>query len=244
MKYVGSKKRISKDILPILLKNRIEGCYFVDLFMGGCNIIDKVDGNRIANDINPYLVACAEALSNGWLPPKDVSEEMYNTVKCNIDKYDKALVGYMGFQLSYGAKWFDCYRKDNIGKRNYSVEAYNNVKKQADKLKGVKFYNLDYRAVTLPSNSIIYCDPPYQNTTTYKANKDNFNYSEFWQWCRVKGQEGHVLYISEYNAPDDFECIWQKEILKNLADSKNRDVAIEKLFQYKHRKEPNILPWL
>jgi len=244
MKYVGSKKRIAKDILPILLKNRVKGCYFVDLFMGGCNIVDKVDGNRIANDINSYLVACAEALSKGWLPPKDISEEMYNTVKCNIDKYDKALVGYMGFQLSYGAKWFDCYRKDNIGKRNYSLEAYNNVKKQAEKLKGIKFYNLDYREVPIPPNSVIYCDPPYQNTTSYKANTDEFNYDEFWQWCRVKGQEGHILYISEYNAPDDFECIWQKKILKNLADSKNRDIAIEKLFQYKYRKEPNIISWL
>ena len=44
MKYMGSKQRIAKDIVPIMQKcideNNIER--FVDLFCGGCNIIDKI----------------------------------------------------------------------------------------------------------------------------------------------------------------------------------------------------------
>lgn len=243
MKYVGSKSRITKDIIPILLENRVGGKCFVDLFMGGCNVIDKVDGFRIANDINSYLVACAEALSKGWLPPKDINEKMYYDIKSNIDKYDKELVGYVGFQLSYGAKWFDTYRRDNIGKRNYSFEAYNHVKKQSVNLKGVKFYNMDYREVPIPESSIIYCDPPYQNTTSYKANKEELDYSVFWQWCRIKSQEGHYVYISSYGAPDDFVCIWQKDILKNLADHKHRDIATEKLFVYGKNKKPDNPFW-
>jgi len=232
MKYVGSKNRIAKDIIPILLENRTNENCFVDLFMGGCNIVDKVDGFRIANDINPYLVACAEALSNGWLPPKTISEKMYYDVKYRKDAYDKALVGYIGFQLSYGAKWFDAYRKDNIGTRDYSLEAYDHIKKQTSKLKGIKFYNLDYRQVPIPANSIIYCDPPYRFTTAYKSNQAKLDYTVFWQWCRTKSKEGHYVYISEYNHPADFKCIWQKEILKNLADAECRETAIEKLVVY------------
>ena len=57
MKYMGSKRRIAKEILPIILKNRKQGQYYVEPFVGGCNIIDKVDGNRIGNDINKYLIA-------------------------------------------------------------------------------------------------------------------------------------------------------------------------------------------
>jgi len=51
MKYMGSKNRITKDILPIILNNRKENQYFVDLFVGGANLIDKVDGLRIGCDI-------------------------------------------------------------------------------------------------------------------------------------------------------------------------------------------------
>ena len=44
MKYVGSKNRISKDIVSFIQKciddNNITEYY--DLFCGGCNIIDKI----------------------------------------------------------------------------------------------------------------------------------------------------------------------------------------------------------
>ena len=57
MIYMGSKARVSKKILPIMLKNRKEGQYFVDLFTGGGNLIQNVEGNCIASDINPYTIS-------------------------------------------------------------------------------------------------------------------------------------------------------------------------------------------
>ncbi len=51
MKYLGSKNRIAKYILPIMLNNR--HCRtWVEPFVGGANTIDKVDGKRIGNDKN------------------------------------------------------------------------------------------------------------------------------------------------------------------------------------------------
>ena len=35
MKYMGSKARIKKEILPLILKNRTENQFFVDLMGGG-----------------------------------------------------------------------------------------------------------------------------------------------------------------------------------------------------------------
>lgn len=60
MKYMGSKSRIAKHILPIILDGRKDGQYYAEPFCGGCNVIDKVPGNRIANDSNPYLIAMWE----------------------------------------------------------------------------------------------------------------------------------------------------------------------------------------
>lgn len=56
MKYMGSKNRLSKHILPIMLKHRKEGMAWVEPFVGGGNIIDKVKGERIGADSNPHVV--------------------------------------------------------------------------------------------------------------------------------------------------------------------------------------------
>ena len=56
MKYMGSKNRIAHDVLSVILKDRKPDQWYVEPFAGGMNVIDKVTGNRIANDMNPYLI--------------------------------------------------------------------------------------------------------------------------------------------------------------------------------------------
>ena len=53
---MGGKNRIAKDILPIILKDRKENQFYVEPFAGGCNVIDKVEGRRLANDKSEYLM--------------------------------------------------------------------------------------------------------------------------------------------------------------------------------------------
>ena len=62
MKYMGSKRRIAKDIIPVMLKNIEDGQNFYDLFCGGLNLIDKIPKhiNRIANDTNKYIIELAK----------------------------------------------------------------------------------------------------------------------------------------------------------------------------------------
>ena len=55
MKYMGSKNRIAKEILPIMLAYRTPEMAWVEPFVGGANMIDKVDGIRIGNDCNEYI---------------------------------------------------------------------------------------------------------------------------------------------------------------------------------------------
>ena len=72
---MGSKRRIAKDILAIMLRDRQEWQYYVEPFVGGANCIDKVDGIRIGSDNNHYLIALLKKLQEdtSWLP-KDNSE--------------------------------------------------------------------------------------------------------------------------------------------------------------------------
>ena len=81
----------------------------------------------------------------------------------------------------------------------------------------------------IPPNSIIYCDPPYAGVTKYAYSIDH---EKFWAWCREKVAEGHDVFISEYNAPDDFVCVWEQEV-RVCVDPGTSKQAIEKLFIHK-----------
>lgn len=87
MKYMGSKARIAKHILPIILKDRKEGQCYVEPFVGGANIIDKVDGWRIGADSNKYLIAFLNAMKNGEKIPEGINSEIYQHVKINKSIY-------------------------------------------------------------------------------------------------------------------------------------------------------------
>jgi DNA adenine methylase len=113
------------------------------------------------------------------------------------------------------------------------MEGRKNLMKQVERLQGTIFTSSSYCDIALPKNSIIYCDPPYEGVAGYK---DKFNHTIFWQWCRDMANMGHTLFVSEYSAPDDFECVWKKEAKSSLsANGKigGNKVSIEKLFKYK-----------
>ncbi len=233
---MGGKFRIRKQILPIILKDRKPGQWYVEPFCGGCNTLSEVEGNRIGNDVHYYLIEMWRAVSKGWIPPKSISGEEYQLLKSDPDR-DPTLAGYVGFVMSFGSRWFSSYVKPESQlkfKRKPKDEAsYQSALKEFPKLRGVHFFNLNYRDLYIPNgdffsgSSIVYCDPPYQGTCDYGT---YFNHDEFWQWCRDKSREGHQVFISEYNAPDDFECLWSKSQINHLNGSKHKN-SIERLFK-------------
>lgn len=234
MKYMGSKARLSKDIAPIIndliIENKIET--YIEPFVGGCNMIDSIKcKNRIASDNNKYLISMWRELQKGWKPPVEISKELYIDIRDNKDKYSESLVSIAGFCSTYNAKWFGGYAgivKTKTGKyRNYYDEAIRNIEKQLDKLRDVEFRYGDYKQYSHIKNCLIYCDIPYKNTTQYGTSK-TFNHDDFWEWARKMSMNNIVL-ISEYNAPDDFKCIYEKELTTTL-DKNSRKKDKEKLF--------------
>lgn len=240
MKYMGSKNRIAKHLLPIMLENR-NGRTWVEPFVGGANMIDKVEGKRIGADFNEYLIAMWKELQNGWTPPNFVSEVDWRDVKTQMEnKYEKHYIAFVRLGCSFGADWNGGYarnvRKDkpnaellNSTTKSYCGQSKRNILKQLPNLKSVEFINSSYQDLKIPNDSLIYCDPPYEGTTKYK---DDFNHLEFWEWCRTKAKEGHLVYVSEYNAPKDFECVYSSEINNTLNNTAKTTKATEKLFVY------------
>lgn len=200
---------------------------------GGCNMMDKVKHDkRIANDYNKYLIALFKALQQGVEFPAYISKEEYDVVKTNKDNYEDWFVGFVGFICGFRGVFFGSYVKTSFfqnGKdRNYQREQILNFISQKNDINDVLFYNVQYNKLNIPYNSVIYCDPPYIDTSSYK-NESEFNHDEFWQWCRDMTSKGNDVLISEYNAPNDFVCVWQKGINMNLSGN-NGIKPIEKLF--------------
>ena len=228
MVYMGSKNRIAKELIPIITKDLKPNQWYVEPFVGGANMIDKIEHPyKLGADNNKYLIALLKAVQNGQELPEYINKDEYIAVKTNKDNYPDWYVGFVGFVSSFRAKFFGgysgyCTTKTGI-QRNYIKERINNILKQ--NLDGIKLVCSSYDALDIPANSIIYCDPPYNGTTKYK---DSFDSDAFWQWCRDKAKEGHTVYVSEYNAPEDFKCIWEKQINSNLGGTSK--TAIEKLF--------------
>lgn len=230
MQYMGGKSRISKQIAEILNSAIDKNKPFVSLFCGSCAIESKVQADvKILNDKHPYLIAMWQALQNGWTPPDVVTKEEYYRVKANMDE-NPALTGFVGFGCSFGGKWWGGYAKDKRGD-DYCGQAKRGLLKDLVGIQSATFTCLDYRDVEIPDGAVVYCDPPYVNTTGYTVGQ--FDANEFWNYMRQLSKRCDV-YISEESAPDDFECIWSKEKVRTLEKSDNVGrVKVEKLFKYK-----------
>lgn len=236
---MGSKARIAKDIEPILTMWLNNDRYYVEPFAGGMNMMCNIEhSKRLASDKNNYLIAMWRFLCGGYNFPKTISKELYSEYRAKFNKrgfvglgdtLEEAMIGWIGFMGSFNGRFYDGgYSGHDVNGRDYIGEQIRNTLSQVDKLQGVEFWCGSYDSFEMPKDSIIYCDIPYKNTKQYSTSKD-FNHEEFWQWCRRRTREGNSVFISEYQAPDDFFCIWQKQVT-NAMNTKNTYKPTEKLF--------------
>lgn len=237
MKYVGSKNRLSKQLAPIIQsyvnKNMMQdGNGYWEPFVGGANMIDKIRCFRkCGSDNHRYLIALLQHIQKTTDDvPNHIDEAEYNAVRINPDAYPDWYVGLVGF-CTFGAKWFGGYprgfKADGVTPRDITNEAICNIKKQAPALKGIKFFCEDYAKGSNAKGYVIYCDPPYRDTTKYATGA--FDYEKFYSWCKDMAKYNTVL-ISEYWMPEDgFECIWQGN-LKCTLDKASRTDKVERLY--------------
>lgn len=230
---MGSKNKISKYIIPIIESYLTsDKKLYIEPFVGGANIIDKINfKNKLGSDNNEYLIELLryiQDLSNDL--PKSFTREEYYNLKENIKSYPKWYVGLVAFCGSYGAKWFGGYAKspdtETSNPRNRVAEAINNLEKQRKNLQGIKFVHKSFEEYSKIENAVIYCDIPYKSVTSYK---EKFNHNEFYNWCKKMKANNNVVLVSEYNMPEEFECIWEKEHKTTLGSSKHES-RVERLY--------------
>jgi len=245
MKYLGGKQRLGKHIEPIIKKYWNESLSgYLEPFCGALGVLKNmtnISSNIIANDYHPDLIKMwKDVQENKFNYPESISEKEYNDAK--LLKSPNALKSFIGFGMSFGGRYFGAYSDKYLGdkKENFCKEMSNSLQRIAPLIKNVKFTNKDYRKLK-PKNMLIYCDPPYKETTypiKYRTDikyYDVFDNDEFWDIMRLWSKNNMVI-ISETSAPADFKCIWEKAINRSASKSKNTKkidkIRSEKLFIY------------
>lgn len=166
----------------------------------------------------------------------------------DLSEFELWELGAIGFLASYNARFYDGgYAKSGYEKtknglryRDYYREAKDNLLRQVPNLKDITFFTSDYRdlineyyegiLINEKYKPLIYCDPPYANTKQF-SNSQNFDYDDFWETMRIWSRKC-IVYISELQAPDDFECVWKQEVSRSI-NATDKSKAVEKLFRYK-----------
>jgi DNA adenine methylase len=225
VKYHGGKAKIAKEIAEYIRTNTTKNMLFSP-FCGSCAIerlLVKDFELCFFNDISIDLILFLKELNFTF--PTEVTEEKYKELKSSEPS---SMRGFVGFFLSFGGKFFGGFaQKYQKGNRDFLKEAIDSSKKlQSDLGSEIIFENKSYDEFT-PYGMCIYCDPPYKNTTGY----GKFDHDKFWETMR-KWSEHNDVFISEYDCPEDFECVF--EIEKRLTMGKNKsEIRFEKLFKLK-----------
>lgn len=232
MQYLGGKSRIAKPISEILVAAKGERTTYVEPFLGAASVFALAAPHfehAFGGDVVEDLALMWRAVSQGWEPPSDLTEEHYNALR---NAAPSPLRAFAGYACSFGGKWFAGYARNRSG-RNYAATAARSIEKRRAGLRGATILRADYRAFDhlIGPDCVVYCDPPYAGTTEYGAAK-GFDSEEFWAVMAEWGSRGAAVFVSEYGAPAGWNVAWEKTALRDLRGQRDakRDAVTERLY--------------
>jgi len=202
MKYAGGKARNSKMIAGYI-NHHTGDAGFLEPFCGSISVGCKVNAEyKIMSDADSYMISLWRAIDNGWQPPTEVSEKTYNEIRENPDAYPKELVAFVSHACSFAGAYWGGYARDKTN-REYALQGFNGIMKKKPFMKHMHFFARDYTHWASVRGMVIYCDPPYRDTTQkYRHNKkDGFDSDAFWEQVK-EWAKNNIVFISEFSAPE------------------------------------------
>ncbi len=140
MQYLGSKKRIAKQLVEYMEANRKYDTY-LEPFVGGLNVVRLMSGKRMASDNNFYVIETYKAVQNGWIPPTHITEEQWRYIKYHKDE-DPKLSGFAGHACSFAGVWFQAFARDKrLPDLSFAGYGSRSLLRKFKTLKDVEFFH-------------------------------------------------------------------------------------------------------
>ena len=227
MRFQGGKARQAKAFSDAMLKaSQCRGRY-IEPFVGGASVAAYMAPHFkevLLSDISLDLILLYEAMQSGWTPPLTLSKDRYNQLRSESSSAERGWAGYAG---SYCGKWFGGYGP-TCGERDYLLESYKSMTKKMGALGKAKFECKKYSDLEVQVGDIVYCDPPYVDTTAYKDTE--FDIAEFWDIAESWVRDGAIVFVSEFVAPSNWRSIYTKSRFTVLANKSSSKKDEEHLF--------------
>ncbi len=238
MRYYGGKgiygHEIANILKSIMIKYNINN--YLEPFCGALGVAKhmKIDLNSkkynfYANDIAEDLIMLWTSVKNNKFKDPKMTKKKWITLKeSNKPSAEKAFAGY---GCSFSGIYFGSYLKgisDTVFKNLYRYD-----------ISHLNFFCNDYKNLEpLIKNGgfLIYCDGPYGNTDCTPFERSNskiqFDINEFWLIMNRWSKMNNIIVVSEFSAPEDWNCIWEKKRKNkiNVYESNVQTYFVEKLF--------------
>jgi DNA adenine methylase len=176
----------------------------------------------VGADIVPDLIKFWESVRNGWMPPETLTKQRYMEL---LEEGPSALRAWAGFAASYNGRWWGGYGPKASG-RDYLAESVRSTRKKAVGMRatGVSFRCSSFEYHDADSNTVVYCDIPYQKdsgnnhsglrvpygVTGHKIyGSGDFDYALFWQTAEAWVAHGALVLVHEYTVPDGWVPVAQ-----------------------------------
>ena len=177
------------------------------------------------------------SLLNKYIDLKDFkySSENLKERRLELQSYLMKLLKEKKLNIDYGLSKSSILQTQNKLEKCKSL--FNNIKNVSNVT--INYTNLSYEQIPIEENSVIYCDPPYINTSGYL---DDFNHEKFYEWLRKCREKNQQVYISEYQMPNDFYEIFSIKTWVSF-NQKQNVCKLEKLFSTLKYSPIELLEW-
>jgi len=215
MYYLGGKTTIGAELSSFILSRTKKRQTYLEPFIGGAGMFRHMArhfGAVHAGDTHEDLIAMWQAVATGWVPPTEVSEEMYNQVRHSSGP--SAIRGFVGFNISFGGKWWGGYARNwTDAREDYAQRASRDIVEASRNMPPNSIGSLQTKSYDLwePTkfrDCVVYADPPYAGTTEYKGK--GFDSRLFWNVMANWADNGVAVFVSEYSAPRGWIPVWSK----------------------------------
>ncbi len=245
MRYVGGKSRGMRGLFETLAGSYEPGMRYVEPFMGGGAAFRQAMSalkptSAACGDYSTDLMLLWEAVREGYEGPESMTKSRYNELKRSAPSPERTAAG---FGLSFSGKWFGGYLGDDgtvFERPNNPPMVQRPLKalredfaKMRPLLRQASLFCGPYWAGRPGAGDLVYCDPPYADTTGYDAVGD-FDHERFWNWADAAVDSGARVFVSEYKAPEHWTPVWSKAKVSSMRTLNGADVAsastVESLF--------------
>ena len=230
MRYIGRKHRIAKKLAEAILPHT-KGRVLIEPFCGGMSATVALQP-AAASDASKPLIDLILAVRVGWEPPTEVSEEAYKLSRTKELSECNVTDAFHLICCSFGGKWKGGLARGGKSEpnRNFALEGRNVLVRKVKATLNVDFRCVSYNEYKTQAGQVFYCDPPYEGVTNGYATGP-FDSAAFWNWARQGADNGALIFVSEFTAPDWAEVHAEFPSKTDLGKKSGDQTTVEKLYR-------------